>query len=294
MAVSWSPNGDLLAISAGNSIYIYTSVDWEQRARLPVGALTHALQFSPDQKQLAAGSQDGNLRIWQVGNALQNPDAPPTFLLDAHRKAVNDLDFTSVGDLLATGGNDGIARFWDPIRGEMIGMTIGGSFAVPSIAFSPDETFLAVINGDQIRLRQPGSERIIGSFKAGAPLFHVNLSKDGKQIFATGADNRIRIWNVDDAYKTGQTTYPDPQVFEGHSGQSNSYKALVWDAAVSPDGLEMASVGGDGRLIIWDLSSGDIIGTRMVHVRGATCVAYHPGGLMLATGGLDGSIKIWR
>lgn len=294
MAVRWSPDGEILAVSAGSSIFLYQTSDWKILAELPIGALTHGLAFSPDGQLLAAGSRDGNLRIWNIELAIQHPLDPPLFLLDAHRKSVNDLEFSSDGKILASGGNDAIARFWNPLTGEQTGMAIGGSFAVPSIAFSPDSAFLAIVNGDLVRMRQPGSERIMGSFKSDQPLFHVLVSTDGQFVTATGSDNRILIWPVIDAFRTGRAVFPEPVVLEGHHGKKGSYEALVWDIAYSPDGRKLASVGGDGRVILWDLLAQKVLDSQMAHPHGATCVDFHPDGEILSTGGLDGSVKIWN
>jgi WD40 repeat protein len=292
-ALSWSPEANFLAVSAGDIIYLFETTNWGRVASLYVGALTHGLSFSPDGSWLAAGSRDGRLRIWQTSQLPGSTQAGPALILQAHRKGVNRLRFSHDGRILASGGNDAIARFWDPANGELLGMTIGGSFAVPSIAFTPDDELLAVVNGNVVRLRQVGSERIVGTFQAESPLFHVVLSPDGSLLAAAGSDNLIRIWQVDQAYRTGQTVYPIPLLLNGHDGTPGSYRALVWETAFTPDGKRLLSVGGDGTLRLWDPLTGAQLEAHRAHARGASSLAVHPDGSAVATGGLDGRLVIW-
>ena len=294
MAVAWSPDGTSLAVSAGDNIHLYRADNWERITSLSVGALTHSLDFSPQGGWLAAGSRDGKLRLWKVADLLAGQAAAPVLTMLAHKKGVNGVVFSPDGQRLATGGNDAVARFWDPARGTLTGMTIGGSFAVPSISFTPDGAILAVVNGDKVRLREVGSERITGTFQADASLYQVVFSPDGRLLAATGSDNLIRIWQVGQAYRTGQEHYPEPLLFFGHDGAAGTFRALVWKAIFSPEGRLLVSAGGDGTVRLWEVASGKLLETYWVHPGGATCLSLRPDGSRLASGGLDGSVKIWE
>ncbi len=294
MAVAWSPDGESLAISAGDQIFFYRVDGWQPITTIYVGALTHSLAFSPQGGWLAAGSRDGYLRLWKTADLLSGQAGEPVMSTLAHKKGVNSTQFSPDGERLATGGNDAVARFWDPENGEMTGMTVGGSFAVPSIAFTPDGITLAVVNGDKVRLREVGSERISGTFMADSPLYQAAFSPDGRWLAATGSDNLIRLWEVAQAYRTGQEHYPEPMIFSGHDGAAGTFRALVWKAIFSPDGRLIFSAGGDGTVRVWEVASGKLLDTHSAHPGGATCLSLRADGLVLASGGLDGSVKIWE
>lgn len=304
-AVAWSPDGAWLAAAAGDRVYLLAADPLAQGApgqattSIPtpvgykIGALTQQLAFSPDGIWLAAGSHDGLVRIWRSVDLSQDPAVLPALTIEAHRKGVNSVAFSPDGTRLASGGNDAVARFWEPGTGENLGLMIGGTFVVPSMVFLPDGQTLAVINGGRIRLRDVGSERIIGTLASEAGLFSIAVSPDGGLLAAGGSDNRIRLWDPATAFKTGSEHYPEPRLLEGHNGRIGTFRTLIWQVVFSPDGRTLASAGGDGTVRLWEVNTGGLLATLQAHPGGATGIAFHPQGHLLATTGLDGRLVIY-
>ena len=297
MAVAWSPDGKNLAVSAGDWVYIYRTQDWQQLSTVEIGALTHSLAYSPDGGRLAAGSRDGYVRVWEAGSQAASGQASLALTLQAHRKGVNSLAFSPsagpLGSILASGGNDAVARFWDPGSGENLGLMVGGTFAVPSIAFTPDGSQLAVTNGDRIRLREVGSERIVGTFASDAPLYSLAISPLGNWLAVGGSDNLIRLWQPEQAFRTGQQEYVEPLYLTGHDGRLGTFRSLVWQVVFSPAGELLVSAGGDGTVRLWSMETRELLSTLDAHSGGAACVAFSPDGRTLVSGGLDGFLRVW-
>ncbi len=298
-ALAWSPDGDRLAVAAGNFLYL---VDPASRQRLlwsEIGALTTDLAFSPQGDQLAAGSRDGFLRIWSLDPpkvTLADQFFPPDLLWSAlaHRKGLNSLDYSPDGLLLVSGGNDGMARIWNSADGTPVASIIGGAYAVSGVEFMPDGELVAIANGNLVRLREIESTRIQGSFRAESSLASVDVSPQGTLLVASDSNNQVLAWNPAQAFRTGSPRYPEPLVLSGHTGRTGSAQALVWKALFSPDGSCLASAGGDATVRLWDPKTGRLLATLTGHRKAVTSLAFSPGGDLLASGSLDGAVRFWE
>jgi RNA polymerase sigma factor (sigma-70 family) len=67
----------------------------------------YALAFSPDGRRLAAGAEDGSVRVWDLATKKEFPP------LRGHRGRVLAVIFSPDGTKLASGGLDGTGLVWD-------------------------------------------------------------------------------------------------------------------------------------------------------------------------------------
>jgi WD40 repeat protein len=65
-----------------------------------------ALAFSPDERTLAAGCDDGSVRFWRY------PELAFLGTLEWHVGPVHSLAFSPDGEWLASAGADGYVRLW--------------------------------------------------------------------------------------------------------------------------------------------------------------------------------------
>src|SRR5262249_52374693 len=132
-----------------------------QPATVMDGASRVAL-FSPDGKFLAAGSEDGVVRLWAVreGGLISSQR------LEGHSGAILSLAFSPDNKLLASGSRDNTLRLWalGDTSASLLGV-LPGSAPVTQIAFSADGRFVAASgsNDGAIRLWERSSVESGGS-----------------------------------------------------------------------------------------------------------------------------------
>jgi WD40 repeat protein len=279
-ALAWSPDGERLAVSAGEWLYLYPYPSLDPPATIDLGVWSPGLAFSPDGRWIATGGRDGVIQLWQTSSRTKILE------IEAHKKGLNDLAFNPVGDLLASGGNDGMARLWDPHSGEQRIQMIGGSFAIPAIGFTQDGKALAILNGGVVRVRELESGRFVRTLSGEGSYFSLDIAQGDRILALGGADNRVEIWDQES----------ESQLFtlSGHQGQPGRFTSLIWEVEFNPQGTILASAGGDGAARLWDTASGKSLANLEGHANGVTSLAFSPDGTLLATGGLDGKVKLWQ
>jgi WD40 repeat protein len=100
-----------------------------------------ALAFSPDGKQLATGSFNGGVQLWDVasGRLQRTPEG--------HRNDVPALAFTRDGKALVTGSEDRTVKLWDVATGRLKETLPSQRQVINAIALSPDGRVLATGGG---------------------------------------------------------------------------------------------------------------------------------------------------
>jgi hypothetical protein len=294
LALDWSPDGNLIAASAGEKIHLVSFPSLEVVHELQVGASTESLAFVPAAGQgsgiplIALAVKDGSIQLWNasVGELLCS--------FQGHRNGAKSLAFTPDGLGLATTGMDAMVRIWDlaafyeeeacplPLKAEMI----GGARAVPGVAIHREGSFLASIDLRQIRLREIASQRIIGTISAMEPVYVITFSPEGGWLVGGMVGDAVRIWEVGSLaalYELKPVEPPRPRAF-------------TWSLAFHPSGEWLAAGSSTGTIRLWQIE-GDGAGWQLQvldsHSRAASSLAFHPSENFLASGGLDGYLLFW-
>ena len=247
-----------------------------------------ALAFSPDSIQLASGSRDGTVQLWDT--ALNH--APVT--LRKHTGWPTVLAFSPSGKLIASGGDDKTIQLWDTTTGKSLATFTDHLSDMDALAFSPDGTTLASASSDgtirfwDIETRNELPARITGhiaSLKAAAPL------RDNSTIASVGYNGIITLWDLKTSEKATLQTKRTLEMIK--------FRGWYADLKLSPDGTKLVSIGtgsispypwSDDVLRLTDVSTGREL---MSIPGGASDLTFSPDGKIVA-GTHSGAVRLWN
>ena len=156
------------------------------------GRVSHDPDWGAQTQALAA-----RRKLPALINKWPLPDLPHPALqraLTGHTGPVRAVAIAPDGTWLATGGDDGSVRIWDPATGELDISATGG---IRAVAFAPDGTWLATGGDDgSVRIWDPatGQQRAALTGHTGY-VSAVAIAPDGTWLATAGGDRSVRIWD---------------------------------------------------------------------------------------------------
>ncbi|MBM4041671.1 MAG: hypothetical protein FJ290_24495 [Planctomycetes bacterium] len=237
-----------------------------------------SVAFSPDGTRLASGSEDRNIRLWD----LQQPNAPP-LVLQGHQGYVQSVAFSPDGTRLASGSYDRTIRLWDLRQPNAASIVLQRheDYGLAA-AFSSDGTRFASGGLGTISLwdlQQPEATRLVLQGQQGV-VSSLTFSAGGTRLASGSFDGTIRLWDL-------QQPNAPPLVLQGHQD-------YVCSVAFSTDGTRLASGSGDRTIRLWNLRQPNVAPLVLQGHQGAVwSVAFSADGTRLASGSADSTIRLW-
>jgi len=243
-SVAMSPDGAMLV--TGNRAGTLLLEAGDRQVRLDGATkLVEAVQFSPDARLVAAGSDDGLVHLWDVSTPAVPRRLTP---LDSGGEAVS-VAFSPDGRYLAAAGVDHRVHLWElgsPAPRALPSLTGFAGYAW-SVAFAPDSRTLAAGGADDtIRLwdlTDPRQARPVGAPLTG-PTHYVSavaFRPDGRELAAAGGDGSVWTWRL-----AGRSA-PRP-VTTLHAANPGGKTYAI---AYAPDGSSLYAVGTGGQVTRW-------------------------------------------
>src|SRR5690606_27690353 len=117
--------------------------------------------------------------------------------------------FSPDGKRILSGGQDALAKVWDPATYEEYRSLEGHTDAVLAAAFSPNREPVATAGPDgAARLGNTATGELLHELREGHDFLASHaayFARDGKQMLATSAgDGTIRLWNAKDQTQWGE------------------------------------------------------------------------------------------
>ena len=205
-----------------------------------------------------------------------------------HDVDVNSVTFSSDGSMLATAGDDGAVRVWDPGTGDMVfEFRDDERPIVHAPSFSPDGTKVAVSfeASSTAGLDTKNLVRVI-DIAHGEVIAEIEVGVVSSTAFGPGG-RRIVVADLDDAAV---------RVFDAISGEEllalTGHDGGVRGVAWSPDGRWIATGADDGTARIWQARTGEHRFTFAGHSTTVQGVSWSPDSALLATASEDGTARI--
>ena len=210
-SISVSRDGGLIASASGdNTVRVWRTADATPLLTLQRGIQgIRAVALSPDGKLIAAALEDKTIRVWRV------TDGALVYTLTGHTDWVRCVTFSPDGGLLASGAFDDTVRIWDMSAGKLLRTLTGHTSSVLSVAFSPDGQTLASGSEEDVRLWQVRDGSAMQILRGHTSfVYAVAFSPDGKTLASGGADNTVRLWDLEKVREDPSTAAPTPQTAE--------------------------------------------------------------------------------
>lgn len=244
-----------------------------------------SVAFSADSKLLASSGVDGVLRIWEIGDAVdERGTIKGVSFGESHALCFSPDNKYLFGAATNTSGFM-FRCFWMLPGVEKFQVFRGPESPIPTLAVSPDGEHLVSAAGKRVILWNVDPRKVRQRTEMEghrADFKSLAVGGDNKLIAAGDNDGVIWIWRI------GRLWTKPVNLFVGHQGSVNAI-------AFSPDMKEIASGGLDKRVLVWDpCGSGDspveFYDGLHSHVRQ---VMFLDEGRKLLAAGQDGHCLIW-
>ncbi len=190
------------------------------------------LAWSPDGTALAAASAAGPVTLFAA------TDGATRHLLPGHDNGTNCLAWSpALNSILATGGQDGLVKFWDAAAGQHTGSASLGSTWVEHLAWRRGSTasplLFAAAGRKLAALRADGT--VAHAFKDAPKSISALAAQPGGGCVAVSYFGGVCLWDADDFVVQKEFPY------------NNGIQSLVW----SPDNKWLVSGNQDPSVHLW-------------------------------------------
>jgi RNA polymerase sigma factor (sigma-70 family) len=252
-----------------------------------------SVAYSPDGRWVATAGWDGTVRLWdaQTGREVRRLEVPAP--RDYHPAHLSRILFSPDNELVAVAQqaapNEAGVIIWNRRTGAKVHEFPGGT---GSVAVSPDGRWIACGGYGIIRLCELASGKVIRELHTQQThIESLTFSPDGQTLLSTGplprprkeGETRERLGRMPDIVRV-------QGVATGTERRSLLNGRLAEHLALSPDGRTVALTGSFSLL---ETATGGERARLTGHTSTVCAVAFSPDGRTLASGSMDGTVRLW-
>jgi WD40 repeat protein len=203
--VAWSPEGDRVAIGVGSAIKLRTNSSADAGS-LPAGHARRVAGLAWSSTHLASAAEDHTIRLWSVADPEES-----RVLLAGHSKAVLDVSWAPISEVLASVGLDGRCLLWEPPSTVVKERSKDLKDAAGCVRWAPDGSVIAIaVHSGRIIVLDSQSlvSRKNWQGHRGRAICSLSFSADGRLLASKGGDDLVRLWRTSDWKQVGQFSEP--------------------------------------------------------------------------------------
>ncbi len=291
-AMSYSPDGNLLAVSGVREVLLYDTKNFDLKERL-VGKSRRiqSIVYTKDGKTLgvAGGSpaQFGEIQLW---------DTTTNKLIKAIRSTfdtIYGLSFSPDGSRVAIGSSDHTVRVISIAdEKELVKFDNHGDWVFGTVFSTDGSHFVSCSRDTALKLVEVDTGSFVddvnSSNKGYGEINAIARHPNEDQVISVGEDRIPRLYRMFRKTRrdVGNTDFNLIRAYEAQAGSIDA-------VAFSADGSKFAVGSSAGEARIYNVSDGKRLFSMQGDTVGIFALTFHPDGSQLATGGFDGKIRIF-
>ena len=255
-AVAFHPRSNLLAAATtAGEVQLWSMDDLNPEPAVLNGhqKVVQCLAFARDGR-LASGAADGKIKVWDTEHRTEQQEFRRTGLI--HRlinkweDSIDSISWSPDGRLLLSASKEKAIWLWDTHTGEASRSISHESDCLkPAAAFHPNGRSLVASEYSFLVWYNPVSGNLLEKWPHSGNVNELAFSPDSTLLAVAGDKGTIYLYDVSSGNRIDNLV--------GHEPVSDGIVS-VEGIAFSPTGRWLASMGTDGRLIIWEVHSRQI------------------------------------